>query len=358
MPSRLFHQFVLICMVANPITTIASPCLHGSLGTAKPVGELQRAVELLKGGQFVKAEMAFKKILSRTNQNDIIYSADVLNYVGVSLHAQKKESEAERFFDRAIAKLASLDRKSKLMRAKVLANLAGVYSAQRKTAQALQTLEQSTKLFREAGNCPKELAVALVSYGNLEMAQHNFAAAEKFLRESIDLREKTLGKNSIELVSPMVNLSSVYLEQKEYSKAEQLCLRTIAICQSSGGKQCALLFPLFSNLAEVQKEQKKMTAALLSFKQALNAAEINFGERSEEFLASLLSLSETAEACGQQELSLKSMKRAVEVCRSNFGPQDERFLLAAEALADLEQVHGNVAEAQRLRTLCRISRRR
>ena len=358
MLSRLFQQVVLICMVANPITSMASLCLPGACSTAKSVGELQVAVDLLKDGQFAKAETAFKKLLSHTNQNDILYSADVLNYVGVSLHAQKKENEAERFLELALAKLAPLDRKRKLMRAKVLANLAGVYSAQRKTAQALKALEQSTNLFREAGNCPKELAVALVSYGNLELARHHFAAAEKFFFESIGLREKTSGKNSIELVSPMVNLSSVYLEQKEYLKAEQLCLRTISICEASAGKQSALLFPLFSNLAEVQKEQNKMTAALLSLKQALNVAEINFGEKSEEFLASLLSLSEAAEACGQRELSLHSMKRAVEICRSNFGPQDERFLLAAEALADLEQVHGNVAEAQRLRTLCRISRRR
>lgn len=348
--SAIFAQF------ASAVPSVS--LLHERANPPNTTTNFNLAVSLLTSHQFEKSEAAFKKLLAHSNRRDNRFLADVLNYIGVALHAQKKEHEAEIFFRDAIAKLPPVSEKDKLMRAKVFSNLAGVYLALGKTEQCSDCCENAARLFREVGNSSKELAVLLNSYARLKMHLLDWSAAEPLLIESIKLREETIGRGSIELTTPLVNLGTVYFEQEKFQQAEQVCERTIAICEKCNGSECALLFPLVSNLAEAQLELKKYFVAVFNYKRALSISDKEFGPHSNESLNTLLSLSEAAEASNQRQLATASLKRAVEISRSKFGPQDERTLQALEALADLEGGNGNASEARRLRFLSRLSRRR
>lgn len=351
--------FLLDCIFAQPSPAVPSVSLvQERSNQSASTANFNLAVSLLTSHQFEKAELAFKEILAQNKRRDNRFVADVLNYIGAALHAQNKEQEAEKFFLDAIAKLPPVSEKDKLMKAKVLSNLAGVYLALGKTAQCSDCCEKSANLFREVGNSSKDLAVLLNSHARLKMYMRDWSAAESLLDESIKLRECALGKNSIELTSPLVNLGTVYLEQEKFQQAEQVYERTIAICEKSNGTDCDLLFALVSNLAESQLELKKTIASVSNYKRALSISDKEFGTHSIETLNTLLSLSEAAEASNQRPLATESLKRAVDICRTNFGPQDERTLQALEALADLEGGNGNGSEARRLRFLSRISRKR
>lgn len=347
------------CMFAQPAPAIPSvSLLHERANQPASTTNFNLAVSLLTSHQFEKAELAFKEILAQSKKQDNRFVADVLNYIGVALHAQKKEQEAEKFLLDAVAKLPPVTEKDKSMKAKVLSNLAGVYLAQGKSAECSDCCQRAEDLFREVGNSSKDLAVLLNSHARLKMHMRDWRAAESLLDESIKLRERALGINSIELTSPLVNLGTVYLEQEKFQQAEKVYQRTIAICEKSNGIGCGLLFPLVSNLAESQLELKKTAAAVFNYKRALSISDKEFGPQSIESINTLLGLAEAAEASNQRSLATESLKRAVEICRTNFGPQDERTLQVLEALADLEGGTGNGSEARRLRFLSRISRKR
>lgn len=335
---------------------IPSPSLLSA--TVTPKSDFEIAVVFLKQRQFAKAETAFKKLLANSDKKDNKLVADILNYIAVSLHAQKKEDEAEQYFQQALDKLPAVSRKEKIMRAKVLANLASSYLAQRKITPALEACGEAVQLFRAGGGSAIELAVLLNSFARLKIETNDYKGAESLLCESIRIRERVNGKTSRELISPLVNLSAVYLHQKKYPLAEETCHRTVQICRKNDGSSNAMLFPLLSNLAEAQLETKHFTSAAITYQEALTVADREFGKNSDESLATLLSLSEAAESSRQRKVAEDALRRAVDICRTSFGSQDERTLQVTEALADLEQGHGNLSEARRLRFLSRLSRRR
>ena len=338
--------------------TFAIPSVSLINASVKPKTDFESAVGLLNQGQFGKAEAAFKKLLNHLDRKDNKIVADVLNYIGVALRAQKKESEAERYFLMALEKLPAASNKEKVMRAKVLSNLSSTYLAQNKTVLATKACSEAIMLFRMCGGPEKDLAVLLNTSGRLKMAINDFQGAESLLNESISIRQRANGDTSIELIAPLINLSALYLQQKKYAQAEQVCQRTLNIYRQRKISNCTLLFSTLSNLGEAQLETKQFIAAAANYKQALEVSDKQFGANSEESLVILFNLSEAAEAGGQREIAQETLRRAVNVCRTLYGPQDDRTLKATEALADLEQGYGNVSEARRLRFLSRLSRKR
>jgi len=319
--------------------------------------ELKRALALLEKRQFDKAETAFKHLLQAHSKLNDNIAADIYNFIGVTLHAQKKEDQAAEYFQKSLACLPAIDSSHKKMRAKVFANLSGVYSNERKYSRAEDSCLKAIKLLRETRDSDKELAVILGSYGRLKIEMKDFKAAETLIRESINLREKTAGPTSMELISALVNLSSVLLQEGIHDQALAACKRAISICEKNDGLDSKMLFPLLMNLATAQLESGDAQAATESYQRALLVAENSYSPNSEEALTALLGISETAQKSNRGQLALKSLKRALEICRLAFGNNDERTLQATEALADLEQLNGNIEEAQRLRILSRLSKK-
>ncbi|MBA3857484.1 MAG: hypothetical protein C0507_11305 [Cyanobacteria bacterium PR.3.49] len=346
--------FQMICTAES----FAIPSVSLLNATVKPKNDFESAVGLLKQRQFGKAEIAFKQLLPQLDGRDNKKVADILNYIGVALRAQKKENEAARYFRLALAKLPADSSKEKIMRAKVLSNLSSTYLSQKKIALATETCSEAVTLFRLAGGSPKDLAVLLNTYGRLKMENHDFKEAESLFNESLKLRQKASGDTSIEVLAPLINLSALYLQQKRFSQAEQVCQRALDICQQHEMSNNALFFSALSNLAEAQLETEQFRSAAATYKHALKISDKQFGAYSQESLAILLNLSEAAEGSGQREIARETLRRAVDLCRIVFGSQDNRTLQATEALADLEQGYGNLSEARRLRFLSRLSRKR
>lgn len=318
--------------------------------------EVQKAIAFLEKRQFDKAELAFKRLLKTHNRCNDNTAADIYNFIGVALHAQKKENQAAEYFRKSLSLIPAVDLSHKRMRAKVFANLSGVYAAEGQYKRAEDSYLEAIKLFKECKSSAKELAVVLASYGRMKIELKDFKAAEPLIRESINLREKTAGATSMELISPLVNLSNVLLEEGLYKEALAICKRAVTICEKNDGLESKMLFPLLMNLATIQIECNDAKSATESYQRALLIAEKTYSPNGDEALSSLLSITEAAQRSNQKELALKSLRRALEICRKSFGHNDERTLQATEALADLEQLNGNPAEAQRLRLLSRLSK--
>ncbi len=359
-------RFAYIALFIDAIMLFGFAGVAMSIPTASPLSikkqesfdtELKGALALLEKRQYDKAEKAFKHLLQTHNKLNDITAADIYNFIGVTQHAQKKESQAEEYFQKALSCLPPIDSSHKKMRAKVFANLSGVYFSERKYSRAEDSCLNAIKLFRQTNNSEKELAVILGSYGRLKIELKDFKAAETLIRQSINLREKTAGTTSMELISALVNLSNVLLEEGIHDQALAACKRAISICEKNDGVDSKMLFPLLINLATVQLESSDAQAATESYQRALLVAENFYSPNSEEALTALLGISETAQKSNRGQLALKSLKRALEICRLTFGNDDERTLQATEALADLEQLNGNIAEAQRLRILSRLSKK-
>ena len=327
----------------------------GQESTQKMSPQVIEAQNFLKKHQYAEAEQSFKKALAKTPPDDSKNVIDLLNCIGSTLHAQKKEKEAINYFSKALAALPKKMAGGDLRKAKILSNLSLVYSAQGNSAKAMQCGEEALSVFHAEKAAPLDLAVLLNSYGRLKMDAGDFNRAESLFAESVAVREKVKGSNSVELVSPLVNLSGAYLEQKKLAQAEATCRRAIVICQQQDGDDSEMLFPLLCNLGALHVEQHRYKEAISTYKRAREIAEKYFGRNSEESLATYFALSEFYEKDGQAKLAEQSLRRAVEICRLRYGQKDRKTIEATLALAHLFQMHGNKTEAEQLRLLCRLT---
>ncbi len=327
----------------------------GQEGVGKLTQQVIEAQNVLKLHQYADAEQLFKRALASTPPTDSKTVIDLLNYIGAALHAQKKEKEAINYFSKALATLPKKMAAGDLRKAKILSNLSLAYSAQGDSTKAMECSEEALSIFYMEKAAPLDLAVLLNSYGRLKMDAGDLEKAESLFAESVSVREKIKGKNSVELVSALVNLSGVYLETRKMAQAEETCRRAIVICQQQDGDDSEMLYPLLCNLGGVHVEQHRYKEAISTYKRAREIAEKYFGTTSEESLATHFALSEFYEKDGQDRLSEQSLTRALEICRILYGHKDKKTIETTLALAHLFQLHGYSAEAERLRLLCRLT---
>ncbi len=311
--------------------------------------------KFLQQHQYAEAEQSFKSALKNTSVSDSKSIIDLLNYIGATLHAQKKEKEASDFFSRALAALPEKTDAGDVRKAKILSNLSLVHSSQGNSGKAIECCEEALSVFRAKNATPLDFAVLLNSLGRMKLDAGDAERARSLFTESISVREKIKGIKSVELVSPLINLSGAFLAQRKVDQAEEACRRASAICQQKDGEDSRKLFPLLSNLAAVQVEQHRYTEAISTFNRAREVAEKCFGRNSKETLTAYFALSEFYERDGQIELSEQSLTRAIEICRFLYGHADKKTLEATLALSHLFELHGNSAEAERLRLLCRLT---
>ena len=319
--------------------------------------QIKEAQKLLLSGKYAEAEQAFRDIVQKEKPKNSWVSVDLLNSIGASLHAQRKEVEALKFFKQALAEVPKDASPSDLRKAKIFSNMSLLYSAQENTKEALKFADDALMIFRANKTNPVELAVLLNSTGKIKLAAGDAPGAESLFAESISLREKANGKESLSLVTPMVNICGALMEQNKDVEAQTYCQRAILICEKSDGQNSAMLFPVLCNLGRLQSDKKQYKAAIASFIRANKIASIHYGKNSEENLLTCFALSEFFEKDGQHEMAEKSLSQAVDISRIVRGSKDSQTIEATLALAHLYEIHGKDKEAERLRILCRLSQK-
>lgn len=354
---RIFFVFFVFMVCVSFLTTeisFASEPAHIE-NKAKISLKIQEAQKLLADHHYSEAEKAFKQVLASTSPADNKMVIDLLNYIGATLHAQKKETEAIAVFNKALIALPNKLPDGDIRKGKILSNLSLAYSAQGQTSKAMECSEKALSIFHAHKAGASDLGLLLNSYGRLKMDAGDFKRAETLFAESVAVRETCAGKNSITLVLPLMNLSGAYLQERKFTQAESTCRRAIIICQQQDGKESEMLFPLLCSLGSLQVEQNRHAEAISSYKRAKEIAERYFGRNSEEALITCFSLSEFSENDGQTKQAEEYLSRAVEISRLLYGTKSKKNIEATLALAQLLQLHGNTSEAERLRLLCRLS---
>lgn len=351
---KTVSQMVIVLMLfvgVHPASSTAAQCA-GCRTQLIWNSQIRSGTRLLYARKYLPAEQSFKNALQcalckPVNESQVIES---LNFLGVALHGQAKETEAIGCFNRALSKLSENDKR----RAKILSNLALACKAVGQTSNALHYSEEAVRLFRHVHASPMDESTSLNTYGQLLMNARYFENAETVLRSAIKLREKAVGKKGLELISPLLNLSVVLIENHKLAESEQACKRVISICEAQLGPNSEKLFPALSNLAQVNMQQSLYKEAQRNLERARLIAEKSFGRVSSESLMCLLNLSQIYEAKGDHELAEQMLNEAVELARLLYGFNDSKTIIFMEELANLYAAHDKPSDAEHLRFVCRL----
>src|SRR5947208_1197176 len=89
----------------------------------------------------------------------------------------------------------------------VLENLASIYASAKKADQAKATYERILAFKeKDAATTPASKASTLLSLGDLELEQKDWAAAEGYFKRCLDIREKSLGADHNDTVNAVNRL--------------------------------------------------------------------------------------------------------------------------------------------------------
>jgi tetratricopeptide (TPR) repeat protein len=193
-----------------------------------PADESEELIKLgaaaLSAQRYAEAEQNFRLAIdsSLELQVDSARLADLFNFLGVTLHCQRKHNQAIEAYKRALTGLP--EGLTANTRGKILSNLALSYSALGLRKEALQACRSALDHFRVGKVDAFNHSVLLNAYGQLLIDEKNWDAAKSVLTKSLRLRASVQG-DGFELAVPLFMLASVYQGAGRYDLAEAVLLR-------------------------------------------------------------------------------------------------------------------------------------
>ena len=136
--------------------------------------------------------------------------------------------------------------------------------------EALGFYERALRLIvRELGPEHEQTAIAYYSLAYVAEAAGDLAAAERYHRQSLTIREKVYGSDSAAVAMALENLGKVLIKAKRQNDAEPLFRRALKIRQDTVGQEHAFSAVGHANLGDVALARGDWTTARDSYRRAI-----------------------------------------------------------------------------------------
>ena len=193
--------------------------------------------------------------------------------LGDNYMAQKKYSEAEPLYKRAIAILEKFFGPKDLEVSVALGKLAKMYTTQGKLIEAERLFWRALEIKQQVlGQNHLDVAESLDDLGYLQIKQGNPDQAERLFLSSISIKEKVLGKTHVKVIDSLVGLADIYYSESKLEQAEGTYLRLIKIKQQQGDSG-VLLAPLLEKLGDIYFAKNDHSNAETQYEIALELRE-------------------------------------------------------------------------------------
>ena len=317
---------------------------------------------------------------------------DTLTALGGLARDQENYSEAERYFERALAGRQSLPNAPPFEVATAMDDLGDLYGlegrfddGERLLKQGLKLLDQAYganaqaapnydkilndmgNLYKDAGRLPEaeaalNRAIAIgravsgedhpnvaASMGNLAVVlQHEsrFAEAESFYKRALAIDEKVFGSNHPVTAIGLNNLANVYADQNRPQDAAGLQQRVLAINEKVFGPESPDVGRSLTNLANSYAELGRKEEARSLYERSLRIMEHKFGENSGPTALALSALGRTMQDTGRLEEAGQDFDRALKINERELGPEHPQLVNNLRNIAFLDVRTGNYADAR------------
>jgi tetratricopeptide (TPR) repeat protein len=226
----------------------------------------QYVTEALKAAEelnYALSEHFFVKALREAETfgaNDVRV-ASTLNSLGLVYRAEKKYSEAEASYRRALT-IMDAAYGDNLDVANVNFNVANVMFDQGHQAEALPSVEKALRIYEKLlGGDSMKTAAALCMEGDAERLRKNYSESEANLRRCSVIREKDAGLESNDVADAQYSLSLTLMAEGKYSMAEPRLRLVEAIREKTLGITSPVLADTMERHAAVLRQLGRASAA-------------------------------------------------------------------------------------------------
>ncbi|NEU73123.1 CHAT domain-containing protein [Hassallia byssoidea VB512170] len=201
------------------------------------------------------------------------------------------------------------------------------------SAQQLAELEEATRL--------NEQVLQLYKEGK-------YSQAIPLAERALEIREKLLGKENLDVAGSLNNLAFLYQHQGSYQKAEPLYVRSLAIFEKALGKEHPLVATSLNNLAELYRVQGSYQKAEPLYLRSLAIDEKALGTEHPDVAIDLNNLALLYQAQGSYQKAEPLYVRALAIWEKVLGKKHPNVATSLNNLGVLYSSQGSYEKAEPL----------
>ncbi len=275
--------------------------------------------------------------------------ANAITWVGIALHAQSRNAEAEPVLRRALAIRQKALGPQHLDVAVSLNNLAQVLLPLRRFSEA-EPLMRRALAIDEAALGPNDPLIArdLNNLSDLKWQQGLYTEAEPLARRSLAIRERALGPEHLETSVSFNNLAELLKAQQRFAEAEPLYRRALAIREKARGESNPYSIISLSNLAGNLQDQFRYAEAEPLFRRAVAIVERALGPEHLTTAANMHNLAQLLANEGRHLEAEALYRRVLAIREKQLGPEHQSLARSLNDLASELEAQGRFFEAEPL----------
>ena len=172
--------------------------------------------------------------------------------------------------------------------------------------------------------------------------------AESFYRLSINIIEKSTGKNHPDMASSLNNLAALLQATNRFEEAESLYKKALKISKESLGKNHPNVALNLNNLAELLKVTNSLSEAESLFREALKVSEESLGQNHPNVALNLNNLAELYRITDRLNEAESLFRRGLKIYEKSLGENHPNVAMILNNLAQLLQATNRFEEAEAL----------
>jgi CHAT domain-containing protein/lipopolysaccharide biosynthesis regulator YciM len=193
-----------------------------------------------------------------------------------------------------------------------------------------------------------EVAQALNNLASVYYAKGAYAMVGPLFQRALDIKEKALGSEHPEVARTINNLAVFYFHSSDYSRAESLFERALALKEKALGPDHPDVALASNNLALVYYERGDDLKAEPLFRRALSIWEKALGPEHPKVSYALLNLAKLYQDKGDYAEAEPLLRRALTIDEKALGPDHPDVAFTLNNLAALHYDKGEYAKAELL----------
>jgi tetratricopeptide (TPR) repeat protein len=295
-------------------------------------------------GKYAEAEQHYKDALAiwRSRPDapaDVIGRA--LSNLATTYRARGLFSEAEEAYREAIGAIGETLYPAQY--AFTLANLADLYCAQDRFADALAPARRAVEMLEVLGDAAaSRLAFALQTMGTVERAQGHLDRADKLYRKALALSIAQNGEDHPAAATAKSNLAGIALKLGDYAEAEDLSRQAMTSWREKLGPDHPRVGVAAANLAQALRLQQRYGEATPLFEKALEI--LQGGERAR----CLADYADMNYQQGKPVAAVDLYRQSLEAARRAFGANHPQTAVIMIRLAEVRRGQGLYADSVKL----------
>jgi tetratricopeptide (TPR) repeat protein len=166
----------------------------------------------------------------------------------------------------------------------------------------------------------------------VDHARGRAATAEPYARRALEIRERTLGPDHVDLTGDLTLLATILDRQRRYTESEPLYRRALALLESAGG----VIPEILQKLGTIRASQGDPGAAEGFYQRALALQEAALGPDHPDAAITVQQIADLYRGQGRLAEAQALYERALQVFSAALGPEHPRSITARGSLKNLK----------------------